>query len=121
MRTFDAATDTADCPVIEFPASLKVTKQCAADLEDAGLNVVVKINVEGTVCNTGKVQLTQLTLTDLIAGELVNLVPLRDTLEPGDPARTDGLDCTPYTGFYYPSSIPSGDICPFSDQYRRKR
>jgi len=104
----DADTATATCPPRRFVASLNVIKQCAADLEAKGGELVVKIRVEGQVCYTGEVQLTGLALTDQSASQLVNLVSLSDTLDPGE--------CTPYTGDYYPSSMPIGDICPFMDQ-----
>lgn len=112
----DADTATAQCPPRAFKASMKVTKVCAANLEDAGSNVVVKIDVEGIVCNEGEVKLTDLTLADQLITEDAHLVSLSTTLEAGVPARTDGKDCTTYTGYYYPSSIPSGTMCPFMDQ-----
>lgn len=117
----DDATASATCPLRPFSASLSVTKQCAADLEDAGSNLVVKINVLGMVCNTGEVQLTNLTLTDdadMSTGVAVSLTPASTTLEPAGDAG--GNDCTTYTGYYYPDSIPSGDVCPFADQVTAK-
>ena len=111
----DPATATANCPPRIFAASLSVTKQCEVALEDAGDNLVVKINVGGQVCNTGEVQLTGLTLVDdpdMPTGVTVVLNPASTTLEP---AGHTG-ECTSYTGYYYPKSIPDGDLCPFSDQ-----
>jgi hypothetical protein len=103
----DADTATATCPLRTFSASMSVTKQCAADLEDAGSNLVVVIVVAGQVCNTGEVQLTGLSLTDEVADGTVTLAADDTTLDPGE--------CTDYDGYYYPSTLPNGDICPFMD------
>jgi hypothetical protein len=108
------ATDTATCPVLAFPASMSVVKQCAANLADEGDHLEVLIHVEGTVCNTGQVTLTGLTLVDgsPAASGPVILTPAATTLTK---AGTTGA-CTTYTGSYTPSSIPTGDICPFADR-----
>lgn len=108
------ATATATCPFRTFAASLNVVKQCAADLVDAGDAIQVEINVQGTVCNTGEVTLTGLTLEDGSPAALgpVTLTPLVTTLTK---AGTAGA-CTTYTGSYTPTSIPTGNICPFADQ-----
>lgn len=111
----DDDTASATCPLRTFAASFTVTKQCAADLEDIGANVAVKINVQGTVCNTGEVQLTGLTLaddSDMPASGTVYLTPVSTTLAPSG----DTGDCTDYSGYYYPTSIPNGNTCPFADQ-----
>jgi len=112
----DDDTASATCPLRTFSASLNVTKQCAADLEVSGSNLVVVINVQGQVCNTGEVRLTGLVLVDNVAHPAsgpVTLIPLSTTLEPiGD---SGGNDCTSYSGYYYPSSIPTGNVCPFAD------
>lgn len=115
----DASTADATCPLRTFSASLSVNKQCAADLEDAGDTVVVKIFVQGQVCNTGEVALTGLSLaddTDMPASGDVSF-----TLDPDgvheDPDTTLAAGaCVAYEGSYYPSSIPVGNICPFTDQ-----
>jgi len=121
-------TDTAECPPRAFEASMNVTKQCAADLEILGENLVVRINVVGTVCNAGEVQLTDLVLTDTVALDEFEILTADCRIEepdcdpvtmlepPGDPRRTDGLDCIGYTGHYYPSNMPGTNICPFMDQ-----
>ena len=110
----DDDSASAICPQRTFSASLSVTKQCAADLEDAGSNLVVVIHVAGQVCNTGEVQLTGLTLADSTSNPAsgpVTLAPDSTTLAPaGDPG-----DCTDYAGYYYPASIPTGNVCPFAD------
>jgi len=110
-------TDTATCPIRPFAASLSVTKQCAVDLVDAGSRLEVKINVEGQVCNTGEVQLTNLNLADdpgMPTGVTVTLAPDSTTLAPAG----DTGECTAYSGFYYPDTIPAGDLCPFADQVK---
>lgn len=108
----DPDTASVTCPIREFDASLTVSKQCAADLEDAGANLVVVINVKGTVCNTGEVALNNLVLTDDVAFDPVSFSLGATTLaKKGDPG-----ECTTYTGYYYPSDIPSGNSCPFMDQ-----
>ena len=115
----DADTDTATCPARTFDTGINVTKQCAADLEDAGSNVVVKINIEGQVCNTGEVALTNLALTD--DADVPTGVTVTFVLDPNDvhtnPDTTLSVgDCVDYSASYYPASIPTGDICPFMDQ-----
>lgn len=110
----DVRADTAEaiCPDRTFNAALTVNKQCAANLEATGGNVVVKIGVQGIVCNTGEVTLTNLTLDDVYeAGTLVSVTPISTTLAP---QGQEGA-CTTYSGSHYPSQIPTGNICPFSD------
>jgi hypothetical protein len=107
----DPASDGADCPQALFPAGISVTKACAADLEDAGDNLVVVINIEGQVCNEGDVELTGLQLVDETASGPVILNPDSTTLAP----KGDEGACTGYTGYYYPADIPTGDVCPFAD------
>ena len=108
----DPDTAAADCPPRIFNASLSVTKQCAADLEDAGDNLVVVIDVNGTVCNTGEVTLDTLELTDNVAFDPVTFDTYVTTLAP----KGETGECITYTGHYYPSEIPSGNSCPFMDQ-----
>ncbi len=110
----DDATDTATCPLRTFAASLTIDKQCSADLVDVGDALEVEINVNGTVCNTGEVQLTNLVLTDDSAPAVpgIILTPVSTTLAKAGAAG----DCTTYTGSYTPDSIPTGDLCPFADQ-----
>ncbi len=108
----DPDTAEASCPPRTFNASLTVTKQCAADLEDAGNNLVVVIDVKGTVCNTGEVDLTDLVLTDDVAFDPVTFSLGSTTLA----RKGETGECTTYTGYYYPSAIPSGNSCPFMDQ-----
>jgi hypothetical protein len=111
----DDDTASTTCPLRTFAASFTVNKQCAADLEDIGENLVVRINVQGTVCNTGEVQLTGLSLSDdpdVPASGTVFLTPDSTTLAPSGQTG----DCTNYSGYYYPTSIPTGNTCPFADQ-----
>lgn len=113
--TVKTATATATCPQRLFNAGLSITKRCAADLEAKNSNLVVKINVQGQVCNQGEVQLTGLTLVDdpaMPTGVSVTLTPQSTTLA----AKGKTGECTSYTGFYYPSTMPQGNVCPFPDQ-----
>lgn len=114
----DDATDTATCPIRTFNAALSVTKQCAANVVDVGSALEVEIAVNGTVCNEGEVELTGLTLTDTpVTAPPYAITPASTTLAPkGDTPN----DCTTYTDTYTPVSIPSGDLCPFSDQVEAK-
>jgi hypothetical protein len=103
----DPASDTATCPPRTFNADLSADKYCSADLEVVSSRVVVRININGQVCNDGEVTLTDLMLSDTTADGTPVLTAISDTLEPGD--------CTDYSGYYYPESIPSGNACPFMD------
>jgi hypothetical protein len=76
--------------------------------------VVVVISVKGQVCNTGEVQLTELTLADNADTPASGPVTLSDYSRTLAPEGEEG-DCTGYLGFYYPSTIPTGNTCPFGD------
>ena len=109
----DETSDTATCPLRTFDTELTVTKNCQADLESNGSNLLVRINFGGTVCNNGEVALTGLMLTDSPTATSITLDP-DDTHT--DPDTTLGVgDCVSYEGHYYPSAIPTGDVCPFMD------
>lgn len=103
----DPDSDTATCPPRTFNADLSADKYCSADLEVVSSKVVVRINIDGQVCNDGEVTLTDLMLSDTTADGTPVLTPVATTLAPGD--------CTAYSGYYYPESIPSGNACPFAD------
>ncbi|MFC1695845.1 hypothetical protein ACFL1C_06950 [Pseudomonadota bacterium] len=104
----DPATATDTCPQLLFPAALSVTKSCRADLETqtSPSRIVVKIDVEGQVCNDGDVELTGLFLTDSPQFDFHQLLGI-DTLAAGE--------CRSYEGHYYPDQIPATNTCPFSD------
>lgn len=113
--TVKTASASATCPQRLFNAGLSITKRCAADLEAKNSNLVVKIAVQGQVCNQGEVQLTGLTLVDdpaMPTGVTVTLTPQSTTLA----AKGKTGECTSYTGSYYPSTMPQGNTCPFPDQ-----
>lgn len=113
--TVKTASASATCPQRLFNAGLSITKRCAADLEAKNSNLVVKIGVQGQVCNQGEVQLTGLTLVDdpaMPTGVSVTLTPQSTTLA----AKGKTGECTSYTGSYYPSTMPQGNACPFPDQ-----
>jgi len=101
------STADATCPPRTFSADLSADKYCSADLEVVSSKVVVRINITGQVCNDGEVTLTDLMLSDTTADGTPVLTAISDTLEPGE--------CTDYSGYYYPESIPSGNSCPFAD------
>ena len=109
--TIDPATASAICPDRTFSANLSVDKFCQANLEDVGDKVAVKVEAKGQVCNKGEVQLTGVTVSDSPAFA-VNPTVDSSTLAPGA--------CTNWSGYYYPSSIPSGNECPFSDKATAK-
>lgn len=108
----DPDTAEATCPLRTFNASMTVNKQCAADLEKYAGNLVVVINLNGTVCNTGEVPLDTLVLTDDVAFDPVTFDTYPTTLAP----KGETGECITYTGSYYPSEIPDGNSCPFMDQ-----
>jgi len=111
----NAGTASATCPQRLFNAGISVNKSCMADLEAQSGMVVVKIDVAGQVCNEGDVQLTNLALIDdpnMSTGVNVSLTPASTTLAP----KGQTGECTTYTGYYYPDSIPTADTCPFTDQ-----
>jgi len=113
----DDATDYAECPSRTFAASMLVTKQCQANLDIVNDYVVVRIDIQGMVCNTGEVPLTGLVLSDANpSGPPTTLLPAATTLAP----QGDEGDCTDYVGFYYPTAYSTaeselGNLCPFPD------
>jgi hypothetical protein len=103
----DPDTDNTTCPVRIFDAGMNISKSCTADVVDAGTNLQIKINFGGQVCNTGEVPLTGLTLNDYAAAG----TPVFNTYATTVPVS----GCIPYTGYYFPDTIPAGDVCPFMD------
>ena len=103
----DPATAGDTCPPRVFDAGMDVSKTCEATVEDAGATLVVKIKFGGQVCNDGEVDLVNLSLDDYVAGGTVVFDTYANTVTAGN--------CISYTGYYYPDSIPSGDVCPFMD------
>jgi hypothetical protein len=100
---------TADCPDPTIAAALSVSKSCTTEIEDAGTNLVVKVNVTGQVCNTGGAgssNLSNVTVTDSVIGAVtLNF----STLAAGTPG-----ECKPYSFSYYPSAANStapGSMC----------
>ena len=97
----------ATCPPRTFNASLKASKSCEAALEDVGSMLAVRMDVSGKICNDGEVDLTLTSVVDTVADGVVVFDPIATTIPKGQ--------CVPYLGSYYPESIPTGDLCPFSD------
>jgi len=95
---------TAECTA-SVSSSLSITKHCDGDKGGATLverngEVVVEVFYKGQVCNTGTVQLTNVTLADDHDGN-------HDTPSPGTIASLDPGQCTNFTGSYFPSAINS--------------
>jgi hypothetical protein len=93
-----AATVTAqagaDCPNIELSPAIDVTKTCTTALAVDNGKLVVKVNVEGSVCNIGDVALSSVMVTDTdVAGNLL-----------GSPQSLAVNACKPFTASYFPSS-----------------
>ena len=91
---------TAKCPNLQISPALSITKDCTSVFEvvdNQGVSqVVVKVNVSGTVCNTGDSNLSNVTVTDDKAGQL--LVD-RTSLTPNT--------CATFSGQYTASELPS--------------
>jgi hypothetical protein len=105
---------TADCPDATIPAALTVTKGCSTLVEDAGTNLVVKINVTGQVCNTGGVGSSNLSQVTVLDG--TTTVLSGETLRADTDPNTAGAqgECKPYSFSYYPlaaNSTTPGSIC----------
>lgn len=94
--------DSATCPkVIQSPA-ISVTKECDQTLESNGVNVVVRIDYKGVVCNDQNgTKLNNVSVDDNV--DIVNGHFDIGTLYPAnDPAKRK--QCETYKGTYYPST-----------------
>ena len=88
------AQAAADCPDLKLSPLLDVTKSCSTTLALDNNKLVVKVDVAGSVCNTGDSTLLNVTVTDTdIAG---NLLGTALTLATGA--------CQTFAASYFPSS-----------------
>jgi hypothetical protein len=84
----------ADCPNIQLSPSLDVTKACSTVLAVENSKLVVKVNISGSVCNTGDTALSGVSVTDTdVAGNLL-----------GTPQALAVGACKEYTASYFPQS-----------------
>lgn len=90
-------TAQATCPQLQISPSLSVSKNCSSIVTTLAdpVAVVVQVNVNGEVCNTGDTKLTNVTVTDNEAGTLLSGVTLAKAGE--DPT------CMSYSGSYIPT------------------
>jgi hypothetical protein len=79
------------CPTIQVNPSATVDKQCSSTVTVQNNTVVAVVNVTGQVCNDGDSNLSNVTVTDNKAGQLLTGA----TLVPDQ--------CTPYSGQYTPT------------------
>jgi hypothetical protein len=84
----------ANCPNLQLSPSLDVTKNCATALAMDNNKLVVKVNVDGNVCNTGDVALSNVSVTDnVIAGNLL-----------GSPQSLALGQCKSFSASYFPAT-----------------
>jgi hypothetical protein len=98
-------SDTAQstCPQIQVNPAASVTKQCWSTVAIENNTVVAKVNVSGTVCNTGDSNLTNVSVVDNKAGTLLSSASLVAPADPANPGDTPGA-CQNYSGNYTPDA-----------------
>lgn len=111
------ATDSATCPEAQFNPALDVTKQCTVALDaSSGTQLVVKVDVNGVVCNKGDVPLDNVTVVDSTVPPNSELGTLLGPINLPAQADHNNPDCVPsgsnpsavaYSGSYTPDSIPT--------------
>jgi hypothetical protein len=85
---------TENCTAV-VDTNVTVTKTCKTTLQGVGGYTVVRVDFNGTVCNSGNAKVNNIYLTDTTEGETGYAVDLNQTyLLPGE--------CATYTGVYYP-------------------
>ena len=99
-------TATAQCPNLQISPALQINKFCTSVVEVVESQVVVKVNVCGRVCNIGDTDLSNVTVTDDKAGQLLSGISLVHPADPNDPDATPGA-CADYSGQYFPSEVDS--------------
>jgi len=110
-------SDTATCPPLTFDTGLTMTKDCVASLVSNGSNLLVKVDVSGSVCNQGNLGVTSLQVIDIVAGLAdAFLTPSRTSLD----AKGGSNECATYAGFYYPIAPDAGTTTQFSDAAKSK-
>jgi hypothetical protein len=101
-----AASDTCTAPI---SGSVGVVKHCVAPgpgLACSGTGCVVQVPVKATVCNLGKVRLTNITLVDNPAANLTpGSIPALDPAGSIDPVTKLPTDCANVTGSYQPTAF----------------
>lgn len=89
-----SAQATADCPNLQLSPAIAVTKQCSTVLAGVSPYLVVKVDVTGSVTNTGDSPLQNVTVTDTdVPG---NLLGSPQTLAIGETKN--------FTASYFPST-----------------
>jgi hypothetical protein len=110
--TTQASSDLATCPFLNIQTGITVDKTCTASLASNGSYLFVKVDISGSVCNTGPLGLTNVAVTDFVAGMAPVGVPvLSTTLGPQGSATA----CTTYSGSYIPTAPDAGTTTQFSD------
>ena len=85
-------SDSADCPTLPINPNLTIVKSCSTEVVVDGGQVVVQVNAEAEVCNTGDSALNTVAVTDDHAGTM-----------DGPSIITKGV-CETYTKAYFPST-----------------
>lgn len=102
-----ATSGTATCPAAVVSASISVTKACTSTLDFINNQVVVGINVNGQVCNTGDVGLKNVSVVDdngtSGTGDDVFLLSGANLAKKGAAG-----ECQNYSGHYNPSGVNAG-------------
>jgi hypothetical protein len=107
-------TDTVTCPLLQVNPAASVTKDCNSIIDVVGSTVVAKVEVRGTVCNTGDSALTNVSVTDDEAGVLLSNQTLVKPADPANPGDTVGA-CKDYTGTYTPDEANDINDDPITD------
>jgi hypothetical protein len=95
------ATAPATCPPLSISPAIDVTKVCRAIVEVKEGYVVAKVEVQGSVCNTGDTGLTNVKVKD------VDIATDPDPLLSGITLPTG--ECRTFTGSYYPDAAKDKD------------
>jgi len=101
------ASATADCQDVSVSPLLYVEKRCTTSLAVSNNQVVVKVTVNGTVCNKGDSNLTNVVVDDLgittSPDPLINNITLVKPADASNPSGTTGA-CANFSGTYFPSA-----------------
>jgi hypothetical protein len=93
-------TATAECPNLQVNPSLSVTKTCSTSVEvnPTTNQVVVKVTINGDVCNTGDSTLTDVKVEDL------NITSINPLVSGVTLPSTNPDSCQSFTATYFPSA-----------------
>ena len=108
--------EQATCPILTFPVGITVDKACTASLTPINNQLVVKVDFNGNVCNTGNTQLTNVMVVD----EVVGMNPVTVLTNQVLGAAGSASACLPYSGSYFPSAANAGTTTTFSDMARAR-